>query len=235
MAKRKRAKQSRKVSPNKQAYRKEQQRIQRFIGRAEKRGYQFPAWSIPQEPNRVYKRDIETLKLLTPERLFAEAIYINKDTGETITGTERRAQERKEAAAKGQRTRKEKQNKGAPPTRGQQILAYIQNQIAEYETRYPKGRWCGRNNFYEVGLNLRDFINGLIAEVGLDEVLRRLETHPEVQEVTDVILYDSSDTTAKQSLNQLIETLTGGTLTAQQAEQFGEDSDYNDDLDELPL
>ena len=110
------------ITPNKQAFRAQVKRIKSFISSAEKRGYKFPVWSVPQEPPRVTKRTIEGLKQLTPERLYREAVYINKDTGEVISGAERRSQERKASAAKAARTRKEKKQKGLPPQRTEQIL-----------------------------------------------------------------------------------------------------------------
>nr|DAF14182.1 MAG TPA: hypothetical protein [Caudoviricetes sp.] len=232
MAKKRRAK----VSPNKQAYRAQVKRIKSFIRRAEKRGYSFPAWSIPKESTRVTKRAIEALKQLTPERLYREAVYMSKDTGEVISGTERRTQERKESAAKRQRERKERTNKGAPPERATQILYWIESRIADYEAVYTRKQRWGMNgvNLTHWGFDLRDLYRSAIAEVGAEEVARRFEANPDVKEYTDIILLDSRDQTVAAVFSKFVQVLLGGSMTAKQAEMLNEDTDYNEDLDELP-
>lgn len=232
MAKKRKAR----VSPNKQAYRAQVKRIKSFIRGAEKRGYGFPVWSIPKEPTRVTKGAIEALKQLTPERLYKEAIYMNKDTGEVISGTERRAQERKEAAAKRQRTRRERANQGAPPSRAEQILSYIESEITWYEQTYSsKKRYtAGGKDITWIGFAVRDFYNEQLAKYGRVGVAKIVEPHPEIMEYAHDACRDSKAEWAETSLNRFITVLKGEPLTDEEARAFSEDTDYNEDLDELP-
>lgn len=217
-------------------YNKQRARISGLMRRARQRGYDFSDFEIPGRSTRhALWEDVEALQALTPAEIYAQATYLDRLTGEIISGTERRKQERQAAYAKGQRTKQQKKNKGEPPSRSAQILEYIQNAIADYEARYPRGRWAGPTNFKWVGDSLRDFVRMLIEEEGQDAVIARLNEHPEVKDYTDVILFDSDDKKAEQSLGKFLTAMSGRPLTADEAETFGNDSDYNDDLDELPL
>lgn len=81
-------------------YEKELKRIKRFIKNAEKRGYFFGD-IIPKRPARITQKAIEDLKYLTTERLYAKGKYIDKTTGEVLSGTEGRKLERQKAYARG--------------------------------------------------------------------------------------------------------------------------------------
>ena len=218
------AKKASKVSPNKQAYRAQVKRIKSFVKRAEQRGYSFPTWTVPKEPKRVTKGMIQALKELTPERLYREATYINRETGEVFTGAERRAQEREQERAIRQRKKKEKQNKGTAPNRTDQILSWMEERIADYEEQYStKKRWGkGGVDLTHWGLDLRALYYSLLAEYGRDEIARRFEAHPEVKEYADVVFTDSKDEAIQLAFNRFIEVMTGGAMTLE------EDSDYND-------
>lgn len=69
MAKRK------KQTPAERAYSKQVKRIKQFIGRAEKRGYQFSENVLPKRPNRVTQASVRKLAKLTPEKLYKQAVY----------------------------------------------------------------------------------------------------------------------------------------------------------------
>ena len=145
MAKRSRAKQT----ANQRAYAKQVKRIKQFIARAEKRGYRFEADIIPQTPKRITKTAIENLKHLTPARLYEKATTIDYDTGEIISGTEGRRNERKESARKAQETRQRKQS-----------------QKADSGTYYPNG---GDIVYYNV---VEDFIQKLQEPISEEYVNR---------------------------------------------------------------
>lgn len=93
-------------------FKKQRRRIQQFKRRAEKRGYIFPENLIPEIPKTATKKDIEKLKKLTPEKLYKKIkLTVDIETGELLkqSGTERRKQERREAAKKGVETKRRKQ------------------------------------------------------------------------------------------------------------------------------
>lgn len=226
-----------KTTPAKQAFRKEQRRIKSFIKRAEKRGYSFPTFSIPKEPSRVTKKQLEQIKSIKPETLYREALYISRETGEAISGMERRAEERRASAAKAARTREQKKRKGEPPDRTKQILSWIEAKISDYESLYSQKQRWGMNgvNLTHWGFDLRDIYRSAIAEVGEAEVARRFEANPDVKEYTDIIMLDSRDQTIAAVFSRFVQVLLGGVMSVEQAEMINEDSDYNEDLDELPF
>lgn len=220
-----------KVTPNKLAYRAQVKRIKSFIRGAEKRGYMFPAWSVPVEPPRVTKGAIEVLKQLTPERLYKEALYVYPETGEVITGMERRAEEHKASAAKAARTRAQKKRKGEPPLRTEQILSWVEARISDYEEQYStKKRWTkGHVNITHYGFDLARFYESALAEYGRTEVAKRFEAHPELKEYADIVFADSKEEAVRLAYNQFMSVLTGGATTMEEAKEFEEDSDYNDE------
>lgn len=101
----------RELTPNQQAYQKELNRIRRLIRGAENRGYRFPDFEMPAMPQRVYKRDIESLKEINRYSIYRKAEFIDYETGEVLTGTQGRKLERERAARKAQETRKAKINR----------------------------------------------------------------------------------------------------------------------------
>lgn len=220
-----------KVTPNKLAYRAQVKRIKSFIRGAEKRGYRFPAWSVPVEPPRVTKGAIEALKQLTPETLYREALYVSRETGEVLSGMERRAEERKASAAKATRTRAQKKRKGEPPLRTEQILSWVEARISDYEEQYStKKRWTkGHVDITHYGFDLARFYESALAEYGRAEVAKRFEAHPELKEYADVVFADSKEEAVRLAYNQFMSVLTGGATTMEQAQEFEEDSDYNDE------
>ena len=98
----------RKSKPNKYVteYRKERSRIQRFIKRAEKRGYVFEDNIIPDIPKNITAGSIRRLQKLTPKELYNRARKLDYETGEAVPGQVGRDIERSQAAKKATQTRK---------------------------------------------------------------------------------------------------------------------------------
>lgn len=204
-------------------YRKQERRIKNFIRGAEKRGFHFE-YELPKEPRKVTQRDVNRLRGVKPDYLYTKAVYINKETGEVISGTQRRTQERREAAAKGLRTRREKANRGLAPSRTEQILSWMESRISDYEENYSANkRWTkGGVDITHYGFELRELYHAMINDYGRDEIARRFEAHPEVKEYADVVFADSKEEAIQLAFNRFIEVMTGGAMTLE------EDSDYND-------
>ena len=107
MARKTSSRKKQKLTPNQQLYKKELKRIQSFIKRAEKRGYQFADDVVPKIPKRVTKEELYKIKKLTPEMLYRKSVaWIN---GIKVRGTEKRTQERKQSSLKANLTRKMRQ------------------------------------------------------------------------------------------------------------------------------
>lgn len=84
------------------AHEREYKRVRGFINRAEKRGYRFS----DELKHDLYGYSTQKLKGFTPKKLYEQATAIDEDTGEILTGTQRRAQERSISAKLGAFTRK---------------------------------------------------------------------------------------------------------------------------------
>lgn len=86
---------------------KERRRIQSFINRATKRGYEFSESILPKIPKKITQASIRRLKKLTPDTLYSKAIYASEKTyGEIIQGKKARQIERKTASQKAAQTRR---------------------------------------------------------------------------------------------------------------------------------
>lgn len=84
---------------------KEVKRVKRLMREAGKRGYTFD-YEFPETPTRVSPKKLEEFRWeTTPTRMYKRATYVEPETGEILTGYQRREQERKKSARKGQRTR----------------------------------------------------------------------------------------------------------------------------------
>lgn len=96
-------------------YRKARARIQQTVHRAEKRGYRFPEGTVPQTASQLSNLSTQKIKALTrslnkvkPSSLYEQATAISEESGKLITGTQRRAEERKQSALKSAKTRQSK-------------------------------------------------------------------------------------------------------------------------------
>ena len=90
-------------------YKKEVNRLNRFIKQAEKRGYRFEQNTIPRQVKRPTKASIERLKKIKNADLYAKATALS-ETGKVITGTEKRKEEKRLASKKAWQTKRRKQD-----------------------------------------------------------------------------------------------------------------------------
>lgn len=243
MAKRSRAKQT----ANQRAYAKQVKRIKQFIARAEKRGYRFEADIIPQTPKRITKTAIENLKHLTPARLYDKATTIDYDTGEIISGTEGRRNERKESARKAQETRQRKQTQKADSgtyyPNGGDIVYYnvvedfiqkLQEPISEeYVNRWGKKSRRQANLIQEVNqakTTLLSLVYSVLSKEGKSELGWRLEANAdEVYDCTNYLLYASSSSEGITSATtRLARIINGGALSMEQLSDLAEQDEYNE-------
>lgn len=102
---RKRASKRKPVSAKQKAlheYSKQRSRLKAFETRAEKRGYRFSTEIVPKETKYVRKlttkqiqAKVKKLKSETPEKLYQKATALSELSGEVISGTEKRKEERR--------------------------------------------------------------------------------------------------------------------------------------------
>ena len=186
----------RKAKPNKYVteYRKERSRIQRFIKRAEKRGYVFEDNIIPDIPKNITAGSIRRLQKLTPKELYNRARKLDYESGEIVPGQVGRDIERSQAAKKAAQTRKSiQQNINIPSIREER-----QATQAEYR-RFPSESDILVNNWYVTleGLQnatyyraLKAWMDRAVAQYGKEAVAQMLkEAYAHGYELTWEVAY----------------------------------------------
>ena len=173
-----------KLTKNQIAFKKQVTRIKNFIRRATKRGYEFSDTVIPTMPKRVTKKSIEKIKNIKPKDLYSKASYLDKSTGEMVSGTTGRKIERNLSTQKAKETRKNNNNKRHSNN----------NNYITYETVIMR-------NFYEyiksfTSNKIRDSLYGMIrtleVEQGRTEVAKALQNMPlQFHEILARCGYDS--------------------------------------------
>ena len=174
-----------KLTKNQIAFKKQVTRIKNFIRRATKRGYEFSDNVIPNMPKRVTKKSIEKIKNIKPKDLYSKASYLDKSTGEIVSGSTGRKIERNLSTQKAKETRKNNNNKRHSNNNKNYIT---------YETVIMK-------NFYEYiksfsSNKIRDSLYGMIKslehEQGRTEVAKALQNMPlQFHEILARCGYDS--------------------------------------------
>ena len=174
-----------KLTKNQIAFKKQVTRIKNFIRRATKRGYEFSDNVIPTMPKRVTKKSIEKIKNIKPKDLYSKASYLDKSTGEMVSGSIGRKIERNLSSQKAKETRKNNNNKRHSNNNKNYIT---------YETVIMK-------NFYEYiksfsSNKIRDSLYGMIKslehEQGRTEVAKALQNMPlQFHEILSRCGYDS--------------------------------------------
>lgn len=174
-----------KLTKNQIAFKKQVTRIKNFIRRATKRGYEFSDNVIPTMPKRVTKKSIEKIKNIKPKDLYSKASYLDKSTGEIVSGSTGRKIERNLSIQKAKETRKNNNNKRHSNNNKNYIT---------YETVIMK-------NFYEyiksfTSNKIRDSLYGMIKtleyEQGRTEVAKALQNMPlQFHEILARCGYDS--------------------------------------------
>ena len=174
-----------KLTKNQIAFKKQVTRIKNFIRRATKRGYEFSDNVIPTMPKRVTKKSIEKIKNIKPKDLYSKASYLDKSTGEIVSGSTGRKIERNLSTQKAKETRKNNNNKRHSNNNKNYIT---------YERVIMK-------NFYEyiksfTSNKIRDSLYGMIrtleVEQGRTEVAKALQNMPlQFHEILSRCGYDS--------------------------------------------
>lgn len=238
------SKKPRKPSPNEVAYNKEIKRLKNFIRRAQKRGYSFSNYSIPEKPKRITKKSIEKLKLITPKQLYEKSTYYDIITDTRISGTEAQRLIRSRAAKKAAQTRFAKHTKsarteaGKPPVESDDVLQYIFELIAQWS---PDIRWSdGFTRLKEHDKNvMANEIRGAINELGEQQVARNAQINAaEVKTLAWHICYgnsgDKKDGSFNADLVSLLALLKGRALSQQEAKRLQDrvDSEAYEDTQE---
>lgn len=223
--------------------RKQLKRIRQFISRAEKRGYRFPSGFAES----LKTLSTQTLKSYTPEILYTRfATAILEKTGDVVSGIERRAEERSEAALKAASTRIE--GKFADSTEGKllqeqidetedlEIPLYNPDEDPEYMRMnlVSEGRIVYENILALIDSypsrgseELRRAFNEEINTYGFDRVCASLALAPEqaIQAAQDIIYYPTGGTTSSEAHRAFIklgDIIKGTVRSEQDARSIGD-------------
>lgn len=180
-------------------YKKELNRIKRFVKSAHKRGYRFETDPTPKEVKKPTKKSVERLQKITPTTLYSKATYFDPILQARVSGTEERKLIRSRASKKAAQTRRAKKISsgktiaGQPPSAIDDILTYVEELLSGWS---PLGHWS--NGYTTLKENdtriLRNVLNGAIAELGREQVAHNLEANAtEVKQLAWHICYGSSD------------------------------------------
>lgn len=190
------------LTPNQQAWKKEVNRLKRFIRNANKRGFIFPLDIIPPHPSRITEAAISRLRDLTPARMYSLGQYIDPETGEIMSGTKGRTIERSRAAKKRYEI---PQGPKIPPPSG--------------EPNTPEGLWrwiWGQIDSYDTGGSkaLRDFMGRAQIMYSLDKIKSNLfKMKEETMTQVEIILLSSDREEIQGGIDRLEEIIKGAPLT----------------------
>lgn len=105
------------LTPNQQAYQEQRQRLQQSKYYVQKKGYHFDNDPVPKMPKRVTQKALEEISAMKTRDLYPLARIIDKDTGETISGTKARKLERRQSTKRRRQAQiKARRKQGGTPT-----------------------------------------------------------------------------------------------------------------------
>lgn len=222
-----------------QQYEKELRRIKQFIRRAEKRGFRFEADIIPNRPQRVTQSSVNRLKKITPNQLYKKSTALSED-GNIVSGTERRAEERKISAQKAVQTRRQRIEQASVPTKGFEKERRKQDKRdkerlkkdVDFINKFSQGEIVYNqildaiNNVARVHQRAADHLKSVldheISTYGKDVVLRSIGEAPqEAIELSDIALrYNPGDNRHDDAIRELLMIITGTIPTAEEAREL---------------
>lgn len=220
----------RKQTETEKLYNKELKRINKFIKRAQARGFMFDRLAIvPQRPKRVTKSSVSKLQRIKPDFLYSKSTYYDPTSDTFITGTARREQERKTAARKASETRRAreyaKSHKTAPiPSKLSRPYDIIWNEINSWQPLPNWKQWKATQKENDKNL-LRTLMRTAEHNFGKDVISQRLENHAEEAiELARTICYDSETFFGGGiPFQRIAEILTGGPMTSAEAMKYSTD------------
>ena len=213
-------------------------RIRRFISRAEKRGYRFDS----EFKNQLTELSTQKLKNLTPKKLYEKSQAISEETGKVIAGTERRKEERKEAARKAQETRR--RHKAEREQR--EYYDYAERDYSEYETSYEDTILTNIESlirqYEDSDIGVRQYGSSLLQQL-LDEeitnygrraVALACENAPtEAIRASQIVIYASDQSQKDMNIQELRNIITSGVIPSiEQSKQMGETMEAQESFEE---
>ena len=239
-----------KYTKNQILYKKQIKRLKQAVRRLEKRGYNV-TYDVPSElPKRVTSKTLDKLKKITPKVLREEhSSFVNRETGEVLTGIQGEIQE-KEIKAQKRIEKKNKQKEGERydstqgylPNGGDIIIDNIIDDLISslseptpYENIYGGKK---RKDIYETiencRLTLYRLLMSKIAECGRSEIGWRLQQHAnELESIKTAILYGSDGAIINSATRELAEIINGEALSFSELADLHDEAELSESYDEI--
>lgn len=226
------------------AHKKQLERVRQFIRRAEKRGFRFT------DDFKSSLKDLKTvqLKALKSEKLYSLSTALS-ETGDIVTGTERRREERSLSAKKSAQTRKKKKQQKEQeyyPDGGEiiygniveEFIERLQTTTPEYATATSGRNYKRSSDVVNESERQKTFLLNLTfqvaREIGTSALGWRLQARAtDVSSLTDYILYGSTSAKIQSAATELASIIKGSQLTLKERIDLAEQEEFNEDW-ELP-
>lgn len=212
----------------KSEYLKERRRVRRFVRNARKRGYTInpSIWNrvINVEIGEITQGDLDVMRSLKPNVLYGYMEWINPVTNEIVPGIERRKQERRIAAIKGQFAKVYKYDYNTQyPTFTTIVLGNVFDAIRSFTPPIHWSDYYKQIKQYRLQ-TLTHLLNQVINQEGRNIVARRLYDYNEktgdVDLLVEKILYKSESEDIQQSIVEFAQIIKGRALTLEESENF---------------
>ena len=223
---------STKITNNQMLWKKEINRLKRFMRQAEKKGYNFD-FNLPEQPKRVTKKSIERLKEITPNVLYSQATYsgeLLRHGEKSITANEARKRSRKKGAEKAKATRKSKQEN--IPWEEYEIIYRIEQKLNEWTIPfYWSAYWVElKTNHYN---KVKEIWENAVETEGKKELAKRLKGKADIIErILDNVLYGSDEEEVKFNITEFMEILLNRNLTDEEYEDIEALNEEYEDFEE---
>lgn len=217
------AKKKRKLTKAEQDYNRNRRRIKDFIRGAEKRGFVFPEFTMPDRPNKITQKAVKELERWTPQKFYETGYYKTSWTGEVVPATAGRKMERQAAYRRGVEHRESPSYTApaGPPRIEDKVLQEVQDIL----DRFPDAEET--QNLFSWQMYLAERHHSMVQGIFESQLMREgrtrmaLRLNAAQQDVAallrDIIYRDSDDPTFQADLASFIAIIRGEALSADEA------------------
>lgn len=179
---------------------KEIARIKRFIKRAEKRGFSFADYKIPEKPKRITKQRLEELRAeTTPVKMYKQSEYTTPE-GEIISGYQGMLYSR---------------NKAKLGTEADIVIDNLRNVLSSWKVQAPSQRRINR----EACDDIIQYLDNAIATIGKVNVARNIQENAEyLYKQIEISVTASRPEEIGMSLSIVASILSGRALTMEESD-----------------
>lgn len=207
-------------------YNKQRNRIKQFVNRRSKQGFLFDESIIPpsvKQMGSIQSRDVNRLKKLTADKIYAQSEYLDRETGDVVIGTTGKVLARKRKYINGEMV----ETYVEPPF----YTSYeqIRDILISITHKNRNGEPIPSTKYEDLSNALVSILDNELNEYGqeYDEFLHLNSS--KIRSLVDIVEYASTQEQLQQGFTQLSKALTmEGHLTEEMAYQVSEMTQYYD-------